>query len=352
MDAVKQILENYTQFVLVESEEDKVRWKDLEKKIHDLYFTRNREYMDYQITYYKEHNEDAREIALLLQSNHKDVGLWSLVIIKNNGVWSMDAGADEILEPFFDDAFQLTPKTKRKIYRACLQFVTDVAKAYHINELLFAETVFGPVSLWHRFLMENGATIDFVTHDAYHDLTLPEEEARKRMHKKVGQSIKPGYELYDYIIVDKNSPDIDEKMELFRQFHIKVAGRETRSRRTWELQAAGIHNSEDFAVFLYDRETGSLDGASLFNVSTGNCYYSVAVYDRDKFDRPIGHVSQDIAIRHLREKGIHWYIVGERCYANDTDDRKLLSIGDYKEAFSTDIFVKLHLKLAVDMTEK
>ena len=343
---VRQILAGYPNFSLVESEDGYQRWKKMEEQVELLPIQYQKELVDYQKLYFKERTDYVEEISMLLKSGSKDIGIWPVFLIHMNGQWKCSTCGGEVMEPLFDKNFNLTVKTKRKIYKAALQLIMDLSKELHITRLDFTETlVDGNVSLWHRFLMENGACIYKVTHMAYYDVMLDKQRAMKMMHRTTAQQIKKGYEFYRYEIITANSKDIDWKMEQFRDFHTKVSGRETRGKQTWEKQADGIKKNRDFAVFQYDKETGELDGASLFTATHSHCYYSVAVYNRDKFERPIGHMAQDVAMNYLRELGIRWYIVGDRFYKSDGVDRKNLSISEYKEAFATSYYLKVCLAL-------
>ena len=72
---------------------------------------------------------------------------------------------------------------------------------------------------------------------------------------------------------------------------------------------------------------------------------AVAAYNRDLFDRPLGHAVQMRAIRELKERGCKWYYLGERCYPKQTPmpTEKELKISHFKEGFSTHTFPRFEL---------
>ena len=161
----------------------------------------------------------------MITSGNHDVGIWSLFLINENGIWKINTCGLEILEPQFDMKFNMGTKTKRKFYKNCLLFLKEIAILYNISCLRFSDTsIANDIELWHRFLMENNGTICKVTHQAFSDTLLDTGEAKKRMHKSILQRIKDGYQYYDYEIISSKDANIDEKMSKFRDFHIEVSG--------------------------------------------------------------------------------------------------------------------------------
>lgn len=346
-EKINEILQNYKQLILVQGIEEQLRWKELENNI-EIPVQYQLEFIKYQTTYFQEKDEAFYELSLIIYSGVHDIGLWPICIKKNCEGWQIGSLGGEIIKPLFNEKMIPNVKTRRKYFRILLKFLYNLSQEINIKSLHFSESISNSVDLWHRMLMEEGAEIESVTHELYYNLMLPVHEADKKMHKKVRQDINKGYKYYRYEVICSESKNIDDMIELFRKYHIEISGRETRSKKTWEKQAEGIRKNKDFAVYLYDLETGELHGASLFTVTNHFCYYSVAAYNRDRFDRPIGHMVQDIAINYLRQMGVKWYVIGDRYYAADHVDSKMLSISKYKEAFATDIFPKMHLKISIE----
>lgn len=81
-------------------------------------------------------------------------------------------------------------------------------------------------------------------------------------------------------------------------------------------------------------------GAGLFELTHYAGVYSVAAYNRDLFDLPLGHVVQVAAIEYMQKLGLSWYSIGRRWYPVDipmpTD--KEINIGVFTEGFATHIF--------------
>jgi len=78
-----------------------------------------------------------------------------------------------------------------------------------------------------------------------------------------------------------------EDVESFRDLHIEVARRETRSRRTWELQYEMVCRGE--AVTLPGYMKRELVSAALFLFGPKYCYYGVSAAKRELFDKPLSN---------------------------------------------------------------
>ena len=124
-----------------------------------------------------------------------------------------------------------------------------------------------------------------------------------------------------------------------------MAGRETRSIETWNLQKEAVIHKDDFVILLFDSYE-KLIGASLYTTTGTEGSYAVAAYDRSLFDQPVGHISQWLAILHMKELGIKWYHVGTRFYEKDWNapSEKEVAIGHFKEGWATNLFPKLFLE--------
>ncbi|MBF0295804.1 MAG: GNAT family N-acetyltransferase [Magnetococcales bacterium] len=120
----------------------------------------------------------------------------------------------------------------------------------------------------------------------------------------------------------------------FQALHLREAGRQTRSARSWELQAAMIRDGEAFMV------TGELEGelvsAALFIYSASLCYYGVSAARRDLFDKPLSHAILWTAIQQAGRLGCRAFEMGEQLYPNQGDprpDQKNLNIAKFKRGF-------------------
>lgn len=300
----------------------------------------------YQEAYFQEVYEEYHDVSLILNRGGKAVGIWPLAYYIQNGKFNFCSSGGAIVPPILSRL----PKTeaKRAVYEQCISVLFELSERFDIDELQFSEVIMQcGFSAWHQKLMEHGAKCHEVKHQLFVDLALSDEEIQSRIRRTNKYSIAKGEDDYDICIYDETSPDLDKIFDEFRALHIRVAGRKTRSKHTWEMQERTVLNNTygggySFVVFIRDKHSGELAGAALFD-STCSCgLYCVAAYDRERFSRPVGHIVQAVAMKHMREKGVRWYEIGERPYFSDCGaTQKTVDIGFYKEGFATHIFAKI-----------
>lgn len=299
-------------------------------------------------------NESYKDISVVLYRGGHAVGVWPLCIWREEGHIYCGSAGDAprggIIPPLLTRMSKA--EAKRKVYDKCITVLSSFLKESGGTKLRFCETVMeSGVSLWHRKLMENGAKCVCVTHHLYTDLALSMDEILGKIRRTNKYSISMEQQDYSIELYEKGDENISEAMQAFRKMHIEVAGRETRSIETWNMQEESIRNSTDctgysFLILIRDRQTDQLAGSALFDATPSCAYYCAAVYDRSRFSKPVGHIVQAVAMKRLKEYGVRWYEVGERTYASDEDaNEKLMNIGHYKEGFATHCFPRIYTEL-------
>lgn len=336
--------------------DDQNTWNELVSQVEVAQVQYKAFHLKYQEFYFKEINNSYSDISIVIYRGGRAVGIWPLCVWQEEKhIYVGSAGITPngaILPPLLP-GLQKT-ESERKVFKLCISALADFIRIHGGNQLQFCETVMqNGVSLWHRMLMEKGGRCVKMTHYLYADMNLSMDEIQAKMRRTNKYSIAQGEKEYITSIYDDSSGDISEVMEEFRCFHIMVSGRETRSSETWEMQKLCIeHGSRkighSFVIFIKDRDTHTLVGAALFDATPSCAYYCVAVYDRSRFSKPVGHVVQAIAMLKLKEYGVRWYELGERPYmADNAVTKKLLDIGLYKEGFATHCFPKLYTVLEI-----
>jgi hypothetical protein len=134
----------------------------------------------------------------------------------------------------------------------------------------------------------------------------------------------------EFRIVDHGNADLGSFLEL-RDFHRQVAGRSTRSDRTWELQFELIRQRGAFALLA--SHLGTLVSGTLILHSTSRAYYGVGVYDRALMaqGKPMAHAALYRSILHCRDIGLTRFDLGE---TGPVDDPKIAGIRRFKAGFS------------------
>jgi hypothetical protein len=194
--------------------------------------------------------------------------------------------------------------------------------------------VLSPVS---RLLLDTGgiATPRF---SQVIDLSLSEADLRARIRKSYKSLINWGTKTLALRLLDHTNIT-SEDMEQFRLFHAEVAGRETRSRRTWELQSDAVRAREAFVV-LGDIDQ-QLVTAAYFPHSPKFCIYGVSASKRELFEKPLGHIVLWTAILHAKKIGCQFFESGEQVFPNHgtpPPSSKELNISGFKKGFGGETY--------------
>jgi hypothetical protein len=219
-------------------------------------------------------------------------------------------------------------KTNKKItyaYQTLFTKLKELKDAFQITKMAFYHNSF--------LLSEYFDVIDFheIELIPYIDLTQSFEEIRMNVRKSYKSLINWGIKNLSIIMIDQKNPDKD-KFDSFKNFHIKVAGRQTRSDLTWELQYTAILQNEAFLVLGY--LDNKLVSGSYILYGREQAYYGVAVHDRQLMAKnlSIGHAVLINAIEKAKELGLKEFCFGDVNIKGI--DKKVDNIAKYKRGFT------------------
>ena len=282
------------------------------------------------------------DASLVLTNDGKPCGLWPLTF-GGKDQSRLTSQGEPILPPLF--TADASPRTAKKIISECLDALEQTASLGR-GAMLCAEPprpgLAGEgLSEFYRQAFRRGAETVAVRHDMYVDLKPNMDEIRSGWRKSYRPLVTSGLRTWSVHLVDAQNASA-ETWETFRQLHCHVAGRETRPRETWDLQWRMILDGEALLVWLADAGERMV-GGGFFQFTDSEALYSVAAYDRDLFDKPLGHVVQARATEEFKRRGISWYKLGELKFAGDHDkpNAKELSIGAFKQGFASHLFAKI-----------
>lgn len=297
--------------------------------------------LEYQLAYSRGHGGEWTDLSCILFLNNEAVAIWPLTICSNKENFSLTSQGQSVMPPQFISG--ISERNRKKITLGCLRVVDNLAQKLNISE--WCSNVINPNKLtienWQTILMENGSHCK-VRYELYVDLQLTNTEIKSKIRRRYRSLINYGERLWSIDLLF--SPGDLSLWEEFRKFHAMVAGRTTRSLESWQLQYQALVNDEAFLVILRDID-GQMTGAGFFMCSEDEGVYAVGAYDRQLFERPLGHVVQYRAIEELKKRGCKWYRIGTRPYLTDvpTPSEKELSIGYFKEGFASHIFPSFDL---------
>lgn len=302
----------------------------------------------YQNCYFQAINDVFVDFSVVIYNGGVPVGIWPLSISRKGNEIQLGSWGADLLAPLLVDC-KYNIEKQRKLIEKCILAIQDIADTYGVKHITCKQQLMQDgINIWTQKLFEHGWSCNRISNECYLNLAGTEEQILARIRRTNRYSIQKADGLWRHKLICKvNSTreEIEQTFEAFRDLHIEVAGRETRSIETWNLQRDAVTNNDDFVILLFD-SMDKLIGASLYTTTGTEGSYAVAAYDRSLFDQPVGHISQWLAILHMKELGIKWYHVGTRFYEKDWNEptEKEVAIGHFKEGWATNIFPRMFLE--------
>lgn len=291
--------------------------------------------IDYQLAYQRGHGGDWTDCSMVLKSGGRAVAVWPFSISFVESGYRIGSFGQAVLAPLF--CADASSVTRKKIVAACLGALEFLGGKLSVPHWECADPWISDASFsqWHLELMSRGWS-PRVHHDLYVDLSPDLDRIRTNFRKSYRSLVTSGARHWQVGLLIASGP---EEWAEFRQLHLAVAGRVTRSDESWNIQHEQISDGQAFLVYLRDTG-GSMVGGGLFSYSRDEGTYSVGAYDRSLFDKPLGHVVQYHAIAEMKRRGLSWYKVGRRAYASDTPvpTQKEITISEFKQGFASHVF--------------
>lgn len=174
------------------------------------------------------------------------------------------------------------------------------------------------------------------------DLDVPQEAIATNIRKSYRSLISRGKRSISLAYVNCDNPDF-EMFTRYRTFHRRIAGRVTRPRKSWDIMFEAIADGHGELSLGYD-SSGDLMSATLVIDGGEVAQYSSGVYERERFDKPIGHWPLYDAILRAKARGRSLFELGDIPAAGTASDKEV-SIGAFKRGFAG----RLDYRLAWDM---
>lgn len=311
------------------------QWSDGVNQISEVPTYYLEHLVSYQSIVFKSVSENLIEISLVLYNDKRICGVWPLFLDfdKKEPIKSInDQYGGIVVSPLFIENFP--KKSERKVIKACIKFLNSLliksqGDIWRSSELKAKVDV----SQWHQLCQENGAVLDKVCYEMYVDLSLSINQIRSFIRKSYRPLISSGLKNWTVSVMDQYC---EITWNNFRSLHKHVSGRVTRPIESWDIQHNAIKAGDAFLVYVSDSE-GNMVGGGFFDMSGNEGNYSVATYDKNLTDHPLGHMVQYQAILTLKEKGKSLYYIGSRFYCEDPRgvSEKQVDISSFKAGFST-----------------
>jgi hypothetical protein len=173
------------------------------------------------------------------------------------------------------------------------------------------------------------------------NLTHSEEDLRSGLRKSYGSLVSWGLKNLE-IRIGEGAAYTPDDLERFRNLHIHVCGRETRSLASWQAQYGMISHGPDYVVEGWFR--GEMVTAAHILAGCNYAYYGTSAARRDMFEKPLSHAILWTALLHAKRRGLSCFEMGEILYAGkDNPTSKELGISTFKRGFGGDAMARLKI---------
>ncbi len=229
-------------------------------------------------------------------------------------------------------------KSARKVFRKRFE---SIMTENGINSLVFRDytSTDGSLSLLARLILDMGG-LTSTTYLQLINVTQTADAIHSGLSKSCRNSVSWGRKNIETSYVDALAVTL-ENVEELRRLHILEAGRETRSKKSWDLMYDMI--VKNIAFIIEGRLDGILVTSSLFYYNQKVCLYAVSASTKALFDKPIGHIVLWEAINKSKELGCKYFDLGGLTYNsyNETVTKKQIDINRYKKNFGGETKIQL-----------
>tara|TARA_A100001011_G_scaffold372555_1_gene431087 strand:- start:544 stop:1578 length:1035 start_codon:yes stop_codon:yes gene_type:complete len=297
-------------------------------------------YINYQSQYYEESNFLFKNCSIIFTYDNIPISIWPICIIskKNeykNKICSFDRN---IIKPAFSK--NINNKIKKNIFNTALETINTLTK----DKKKFDKPVFfdnfefkDGVSIWHQSLIKHNYKLDnFYT--LYLKINDDINIIKKNFRKSYKSLLTLKDDEYNISLLNNNHKEIWNEFQIL---HKKVAGKITRSKKTWNIQLDNLLDNKSFFVYVSNKRN-QLIGGSYFDISETECYYSTSAISKEKKYTNIGHVLQFYAIKEMIKRKIKYYRIGPMFF--DELDLKNFNISKFKSGFASDIVNEYHFR--------
>ena len=164
--------------------------------------------------------------------------------------------------------------------------------------------------------------------DTVHD----EQSIHRQLRDSYRSLVNWGREQLEQVYINADNPD-RKRFDLYPAFHDKIAGAAHYNDAYWDTYWNDIVNGrgELSLGFLSD---GQLVTGTMVIDAAATAYYASGVYERELFDKPLGHFPVFDSIVRAGQRGMTRYDLGE-IYPDGAASEKEVQIGFFKKGFTS-----------------
>jgi hypothetical protein len=274
------------------------------------------------LSYYQEYfGPDYTNQSILVYDNEYPV--LALVAYSKTKRLTHFSGAISIVEGYFE-----TQEKKQTAYRTLILRLNELIKSEQYEEMYFYSNEFLTAEYYSKI---NESEIEF---SSVIELEISKELIQTNIRKSYKSLVNWGKKNLDVQLMKSENASL-EVFNTFRDFHIKVAGKKTRSDETWQKQFVAIQSNEAFLVMAYMQN--QLVSCSFIMVGKDIAYYGVGVYNRELMAQnlPIAHYNILTSILTAKDFNCTIFDLGFINENNDSD--KEINIFKFKSGFTNQL---------------
>ena len=324
------------------------RWAEVLCRIRYIPVVYTGESIDFQLSYQKGHGGVWKDLSMIIDWDGKPSAIWPLSLSMKDDLPQLSSHGLPVHPPLF--VSDCPASARKRIIKSCLDLANSIALNYNIVQWDSTESFNNAIgfSEWHIESMTRGASCS-IGHDLFIDLHRDMAEIKKGFRKSYKSIVTSGMKYWVVNVLDTKDESIWNK---FQQLHYNVSGRKTRSDATWAIHLEDIAQQRGFLVYLLGCN-GEMEGAGFFNFTKHEGLYAVAAYNRELFDKPLGHIVQYRAIEELKKRDVSWYKLGVRPFPSEkpVPTEKEISIGEFKQGFASHMLPRYCLHHVVSRSE-
>jgi hypothetical protein len=228
--------------------------------------------------------------------------------------------------------------------KALKKHFEQICVDHDINNIIFREyaSINGTLSTLSRHLLAHGATCRAILTNVV-DLALTTEELHSKLSKSCRNSINWG--ANNLVIEHRIGKQVTiEDVLAMRSLHIKESGRETRSRKTWELQLEMANMGKAFMIQGY--KNTKLVASSFFVHNTSTCLYFSSAAELSMYQNPLNHAIIWEAIKHAKNTSCRYFDFSTLTYntGSSKPSKKEMNINTFKRGFGGDTKIQSYIE--------
>jgi FemAB family protein len=297
-------------------------------------------YLDYNIEYEKNTCNIYKDLSFIIFDNSNPIGLVPLIFKKKNNCNYITSTGDDIVNPIFIDNLRIksVQKINKNIIENLIKFKNELNLKTLIFKIPFKNQILDDFSK-KLIKLKNKKKISY---EYILNLDKKLEEIFSCFDPNTRNLIRRSSEIWKNNFFFKNSVELKKNWPKFKKMHLRISGRKTRSDKSWKLQLDAIKNGNGLLILIEDNKN-NLIGGGFFLLGKHDTFYSVGVFERELFNKPIGYNMQFEAIEYFINNNKKIYRVGKLFNINDLPkpSEKQMNISKFSKKFSSEIIMSV-----------